>query len=144
MQPVERLGRDDEPITVAVVKVQQSLSPTPINPQESKFVAVRPCGDKKSYLGMCLGDLPLPPMVAYSPKSQTLFVNSRTNPAMWVPDLNKVVWGYESWWGPIKSEEHLHQISDADIQDVWYVKALKMLADRAEEEDAAEEGARNE
>ena len=52
-----------------------------------------------------------------------------TNPAIYVPVLDKIIWGYGSWWGPIKSEEHLKQITDEDIQNIWYVKALKQLAD---------------
>lgn len=48
-----------------------------------------------------------------------------TNPAIFVPDLNRVVWGMESWWGPIESKEKLHQITDEDISNVWYVKAAK-------------------
>jgi len=54
------------------------------------------------------------------------------NPAMWVPDLNRVVMGWESWWGEIKSEEDLRQISDADIENVWYVKAIKALTEKKE------------
>ena len=50
-----------------------------------------------------------------------------TNPAIFIPSLNKIVWGYGSWWGEIASAEKLHQITDSDIQNVWYVRALKQL-----------------
>jgi hypothetical protein len=120
------------------VKLQRAISHdmTPVG----TFVSVRPCDDKKSYLGIYLGDLQVTPMVAHSPKSETLFVNCSTNPAMWVPDLMKVVWGQGSWWGPVESEEHLRKITDADINNVWYVKALKALteADQEDPEDRAE------
>jgi len=135
VQPVEGLSRDEEPITVAEVKLQRAMSHSMTPP--GTFVSVRPCDDKKTYLGIYLGDLQTTPLVAHSTKSQTLFVNCRTNPAMWVPDLNKVVWGYGSWWGEVASEEELRQISDADIDNVWYVKALKAIS-VANEEDAAD------
>lgn len=55
-------------------------------------------------------------------------VTLRENPAIWVPELEKVVWGDSSWWGPIEKKEDAERlITDADIQNVWYVKALKRL-----------------
>jgi len=130
VQPVEGLSRGDEPITVAEVKLQRAVDRSMTLP--GTFVSVRPCDADKTYLGIYLGDLLTTPLVAHSAKSQTLFVNCHTNPAMWVPDLNKVIWGHGSWWGAIATEKDLRQISDADIQDVWYVKAMKTLAGRAE------------
>ena len=49
------------------------------------------------------------------------------NPAIWVPDLKKIVFGMESWWGVLRSRTISKQITDADIQNVWYVKALQAL-----------------
>jgi hypothetical protein len=48
----------------------------------------------------------------------------------YVPDLDRVVWGYESWWGVIKGPEELKEITDEDIQNVWYVKAMKQMSER--------------
>ena len=122
MTPV--LGTLPEPITVKVV--DQRKAPDTGN-NVGTFVAVRPIQDEKTYLGILLGKLPSFTSVQYSKKSETLFVIHSGNPAMWVPDLNQVVWGYGSWWSPIKSEEHLREITDADIDNIWYVKALRDL-----------------
>ena len=44
------------------------------------------------------------------------------NPAIFVPELGKIIFGMESWWGRIKSEEELKDITDGDIENVWHVK----------------------
>lgn len=49
------------------------------------------------------------------------------NPAMYVPGLNDIVFGAGSWWRQIKSPEGLAEISDKDIDSVWYMRALKDL-----------------
>jgi hypothetical protein len=43
--------------------------------------------------------------------------------------------GYESWWGQINSPEELKAITDVDIQNVWYVKALKEMAEKKATQD---------
>ncbi len=82
------------------------------------FVSIRPCAeeyDNKTFLGVYIG---------------ALSVNNMThNPCIWVPDLQEYIFGFESWWGEIETPEQLHDISDADIQNVWYVRALKQLAE---------------
>ena len=39
-----------------------------------------------------------------------------------MPELGKIIFGMESWWGRIKSEEELKDITDGDIENVWHVK----------------------
>ena len=98
-----------------------------------KFVSVRPCDpecEKKTYLGLLLGNIALTNCITYNKESRRLKVSrGMFNPAFFVFDLNKVIFGAGCWWGPIKTEEQLRQITDADIQDVWYVKALKQLSE---------------
>lgn len=94
------------------------------------MVSVRPCGEEygnKTYLGILLGDLPLDIQVMYSSKTEVLEIMSFNNPAIFVPDLKQIIWGCGSWWSEIENEEQLRQISDNDIQNVWYVKALKAM-----------------
>lgn len=97
------------------------------------MVSVRPCGkeyEDKTYLGVLLGEISTSPRVEYNKGTGVLNVSfSQHNPAIFVPDINKIIFGYESWWGEIESEEQLHQITDADIENVWYVKALKELSE---------------
>ena len=96
-----------------------------------KWVAVRPCDKEllgKTFLGVLLGDMALSTSVSLEGDGTLMVRRSMYNPAMYVPDLNRVVFGCGSWWAAINSPEGLHQITDADIQDVWYVKALKELS----------------
>jgi hypothetical protein len=54
------------------------------------------------------------------------------NPAFLVPALGEVIYGAGSWWSPISKPEELRDITDEQIGDVWYVKALNEMAERAE------------
>ena len=95
-----------------------------------KFVKIRPCADEydnKTFLGLYLGDLPIGNNISYSENTKELSVSFSCNPAIFVFELNKIIYGCQSWWGVIKSEEDLKSISDIDIDNVWYVKALKSL-----------------
>lgn len=93
------------------------------------FVAVRPCSKEysnKTFLGVYLGEAALSQGIKL--EDGKLKTNlSHYNPAIFVPDLNEIIYGCGSWWGKIESAEDLKQISDTDINNVWYVKALKNL-----------------
>lgn len=110
------------------------------------FVAVRPCGDKyggKTYLGIFIGDLPIQSMVSFNEKTRTLRVSTMGNPAMLVPQLNKIIYGCGSWWHKIKSEKELREITDGDINDTWYVKmAHQMMQQRRKSSVTLKEGDR--
>lgn len=95
------------------------------------LVSIRPCGkeyDNKTYLGFYLGDIALSSMAEI--KDNEVVTNfSLHNPAIFVPELKKVIFGAESWWGKIKSEEDFRKISDEDIKNTWYVKALQQISE---------------
>lgn len=97
-------------------------------PKPGAWVSVRPVKDEKTYLGIMLGDYK-EPKLRFDSKTGALAVAQSFlgNPAMWVFDLNRVVMGYESWWGEVKDENDLRKISDADIDNIWYVKAIRSL-----------------
>lgn len=98
-----------------------------------KLVAVRPCGDEykgKTFLGFFLGELPLTTSVSYNESQGILKVSTIGNPAMFVPELGKIIWGCGSWWNEINSKDELKQITDIDIDNVWYVKLAKALSDK--------------
>ncbi len=100
------------------------------------LVKIRPCADEyedKTFLGVYIGDIPVEVVLGLYTKTNILTIINRTNPAIFVPDLNKVIFGYESWWGEIESEEQLKKITDNDIDNVWYVKALKQLSENKDE-----------
>lgn len=95
------------------------------------FVAIRPCdkefGDK-TFLGIYVGDVALNVAVVFHPNTGVLEArHSMLNPAIWVPDLKRIIFGVESWWGAIKSPDDLRKITDADISNVWYVQAIKAI-----------------
>lgn len=95
------------------------------------WVAVRPVAEDakgKTYLGYLLGDLALSTRARFG-KDGTLSIGmAQHNPAIFVPDLGRIVLGIESWWSPVKSADDLRQITDADIHGVWYVQALREFA----------------
>lgn len=96
------------------------------------WVAVRPCDDEcagKTYLGMYLGDAATAAGVSFNHATGVLEVGlGYHNPAIWVFDLKRIVYGMGSWWGPIKWPEDLRQITNVDVNSVWYVRALQELS----------------
>jgi len=100
--------------------------------ETGSLVSIRPVGeeyDKKTFLGIFLGEIAQNPMVRHNKDTETIHVGfGYHNPAIFVPELKKTIYGYESWWGKIESEEQLKEITDESIDSVWYVKALKKIA----------------
>lgn len=99
-----------------------------------QWVAVRPCADEykdKTYLGIMLGSVPIHCGCSYDKETGVLTLrHSGNNPAMYVFDIKKVIIGAGSWWNKIETPEQLKEITDTDINSVWYVKALKELAEK--------------
>lgn len=96
-----------------------------------KFAKIRPCGEEyegKTYLGLYLGEMPIGHIISHNPDTNELNVSFSTNPGIFVFDLNRIVYGMESWWGIIKNEDDLKEITESDINNIWYVKALKELS----------------
>lgn len=93
------------------------------------LVLIRPVDKKynnKTFLGFHIGDAALSSTIGISEdKIQCNF--SFYNPAIYVPELNTVIYGMESWWGSIKSEEDFKKITDQDIDNTWYVKLWKHI-----------------
>ncbi len=119
------------PIEVAGITYTER-EPVEYNRREvGKFVAVRPCAEEygnKTFLGIYLGQVATSPGCFYNKETGILEIGLwMHNPAIWVPDLKRIIFGMGSWWGMLNSPADLKQISDADIQNVWYVKALNDL-----------------
>jgi hypothetical protein len=103
-----------------------------IKMRSPRLVAIRPCDGTKTYVGIHIGNLPIGVSTKYDRRSGVMEIGLGVgNPAVVVPMLGKIVFGYESWWGPIESEDDLKQISDEDIENVWYVKAMRKMLDGA-------------
>lgn len=94
------------------------------------LVAVRPCGEEyggKTYLGFYLGDLPTMVWPTFNRETGVINVDTIGNPAMFVPELKKIIWGAGSWWREIKTEQDFRKITDADIDGTWYVQLAKAM-----------------
>lgn len=98
-----------------------------------KFVKIKVCSNDKTYLGLFLGELPNGIKVSHNNETKVLNLGYMGNPAIFVFDLNKIVYGCESWWGVIENESDLREITDADIDNIWYVKALKSITESEEQ-----------
>lgn len=100
------------------------------------WVKVRPCDPAlggKTYLGVLLGEAAMGVHLSYVRETRRLKVTcGMRNPAIYVPDLKRVVYGVESWWGKIETPDDLCEITDAVVDDVWYVRALKELGGAAD------------
>ena len=49
------------------------------------------------------------------------------NPAMFVPEIGKVIWGAGSWWKIINSVEEFREITNEDINNTWYVQLARAM-----------------
>lgn len=93
---------------------------------EAQLVEIKPCGDEKTYVGVYLGDFALG--ASYTIEGEELIVKPTfNNPAIFVPDLKKVVFGCESWWRSIENIEDAKEINQEDIDNCWYMQLLKTL-----------------
>ena len=107
----------------------ESDSPAVDTRTAGRPVRVRPCAkeyEDKTFFGIFIGDVPL--SVSHKIDNQGVVTATRSmyNPAIFVPELNKIIYGIESWWGEINSEDELNKlITDELINNVWYVKLLK-------------------
>lgn len=121
------------PIKVSKINVNSEIKGLR-NSRIGKFVAIRPCKEEyknKTYLGIYLGNLAIGHNVSHNSKTNELNIGFSTNPAIFVFDLNKIIYGCESWWSILKSEKDLEDISDIDINNTWYVKVLNDLKSNA-------------
>ncbi len=105
--------------------------------ESGRLVRIRPCGEqygKKTYLGLLLGDISLSSSVEID--EEKIQCNwCFFNPAIFVFDLNDVIFGAESWWSVIEKEEDLRNITEETINNAWYVKALKQIEEIKKEEE---------
>lgn len=116
-------------IDVSAIMVPRVKQPVFSRSAQGSYVAVRKASEDVTRLGILLGDMPIGvvPVV----KNGELLSVERTygNPCIFVFETNELVYGFESWWSAIKTPDDLKQITNQDIDNVWYVRALKALAE---------------
>jgi hypothetical protein len=106
--------------------------------ETGSLVQIRPCGkeyDGKTFLGIMLGDFIVDTILTMDKDGSELAILHHRNPGIFVPELKRVIFGMESWWGKIEDPSQLQEITDESIRNLWYVKALKAML---EEEDPDE------
>lgn len=116
------------PITINGIE-NKKIEPFSLGHEIGSLCEIRPCGEEynnKSYVGFYLGELPIAIHTSLS-KEGILKNNTINNPAIFVPELKKIIYGCESWWREINSIEDFKGISKEEIENTWYVKLLKEL-----------------
>ena len=99
-----------------------------------QLVKIRPCAEEykdQTYLGILLGELPIG-IYTQKKKDEIKELMFSYNPAIYVFELKKIIFGLESWWGKIQSVDEINDISDEDISNIWYVKILKEVEKQKE------------
>lgn len=120
------------PLTINGIE-NREIDTTGLGHKTGCLCEVKPCGDEyeeKSYLGFYLGDLPLSIYSSYNEKTGILTNSTMTNPAIFVPELGKIIYGCESWWREIKSTEDFKGISQGEIENTWYVQLAKAMCEK--------------
>lgn len=107
--------------------------------KETKPCRIRPCDpgcEGRTYFGIHLGDFPFTIGVSHNRRSGRLSVNPVGNPAIYVPELNRVVFGMESWWSAFDSWTEAMEwletekpITDEDINGQWYVRLARAMSE---------------
>lgn len=114
------------PLTISGIRVEQpkawNVSCTPIR--------VRPCAEDRTYFGILLGDFPQRTQVSFSEETAELNVETVNNPCILIPELNRVVFGCESWWSRLQPGEDVSDIMDDTIENTWYVKLFRNLENK--------------
>ena len=99
------------------------------------MVVVRPCAEEfenKTFLGVLLGEIALSVGASFNKENGELKIGRYMhNPAILIPERNAIVYGCGSWWKRITRKEQLKKITDEDINNVWYLKALNQIVGRS-------------
>jgi len=81
-----------------------------------QLVQIRLLDSDKTYHGILLGDFTAWFDLCYDKTKKTTIIMPHDNPAIYVPELEKVVWGAGSWWSPITKPEEIKTITNKDIK----------------------------
>lgn len=124
------------PLTISSLDLRPIETDTSDN--IGKPVRIQPCADEynnKTFLGIYLGRLPKYLTANFSEPTETLTCMTVSNPAIYVPELHKIIYGIESFWQIIKSPEDLKDITSAEIENQWYIAMLKDMIPKEENDD---------
>lgn len=115
------------PITVSKIDTDSFMEKGLYDNHVGNLVKIKPCAEEyedKTFLGIFLGELPIAPHISHNSDTNVLSVKTIQNPAIFVPELKKIIYGNESWWSFIKDLSD-NIITENDIQNTWYIAFLK-------------------
>ena len=116
------------PLAVENVLVEQPEIGDVSGTRIGSIVVVRPCDpafEDKTYLGILVGEMPLHIALQYDADAKELIAYSAwSNPMIVIPSESAIVYGYESWWKAVGSEDDLKDITDDEILSQPYMVAL--------------------
>lgn len=116
------------PLTIDQLDIQSIEPSTLYADRIGSPCAIRLAGnDPKTYIGIFLGELPYQIHASVFIQNNTLSCYPLYNPAILVPELKRIVYGYESWWKTLESPEDFKEITGADIQSQWYVQMFQHM-----------------
>lgn len=118
------------PLTISNLEIK-APEPWGIDPA---LCRARPAKDAKTYLGIYIGEIPRYTTASFNEESGTLKISSACNPMIYIPELDRTVFGDESWWSHIEPGEDITDITDETIRGQWYMKLLEKMARDAKEE----------
>ena len=75
--------------------------------------------NEKTYIGIYIGDLPIQILTSYKESTGQLINSTMNNPAIFVPELKKIIYGCESWWKIIRSVDEFSKMmfAGASVED---------------------------
>lgn len=118
------------------------------DPKTGSIVAIRPCAEKyndETFLGIYIGCLSIQshPFIKREKidgnDHNTLHIYDHQNPAIYVFKLKKIIYGIESYWKIIRNVDEFEELTDNDIENVWYVKLLKKMAENEQDSKKSQE-----
>jgi hypothetical protein len=124
----QTIGQIELLVKASEIKEFEHPSNKALKQGSGKLVSIRPCNEKygnKTYVGFYIGELSLGSSIQITDENKIQCNWSGHNPAIFVPELGEVIMGSASWWGEIESVEQLKEITDDEIENVWYVKLMK-------------------
>ena len=96
-------------------------------------VRVMPCAEKykgKTFLGLYLGELPWCIHGSHNEEDNKLHIDTANNPAIYVFELQKIIYGFESYWNIIENPKQFVDITQEMIESQWYVRLLKEIFEK--------------
>ena len=107
------VGRDATPGTLVVVSLRMK----------------RGSGEthSHSYVGIYLACAPTMVVGDVVDGKIRLRMTEHTNTAIYIPELNRIVWNDECIWGEIDSRKSLESITNKDPNNEWYKRAWRQF-----------------